>query len=45
DLQVHRRTGEWYRAQLEPHFQQLGLGYWSKRDAGLVFYELETPAA
>ncbi|MBL9037991.1 MAG: class I SAM-dependent methyltransferase [Archangium sp.] len=45
DLQVHRRTGEWYRAQLEPHFQQLGLGYWSKRESGLVFYELETPAA
>ncbi len=41
DMRIHRRPGSWYRKALKPHFQQVGAGLWSKRGAGVIFYELE----
>lgn len=41
DVAVHPRTGAWYRKQLTKHFVEVGCGLWSKRDAGMLFYELE----
>jgi hypothetical protein len=43
DMDVHHRTGEWYRSRLHPHFQQAGAGLWVRR--GIVpLYELESAA-
>jgi SAM-dependent methyltransferase len=44
DTRVFHRPGSRYRALLERHFLQVGAGLWAKRDAGVVFYELEVPA-
>jgi hypothetical protein len=41
DVKVHERTGAWYRARLGKHFIEVGCGLWCKRDAGVLFYELE----
>ncbi len=43
DTRVHQRSGALYRKLLAPHFRQVGAGLWAKRDAALVFYELEVP--
>jgi trans-aconitate methyltransferase len=40
DLDVHHRTGAWYRRRLEPHFRQAGAGLWVRRGA-MPMYELE----
>ncbi len=40
DLEVHHRTGAWYRSLLEPHFRQVGGGMWVPR-GGVPMYELE----
>lgn len=40
DLEVHHRTGKWYRTLLEPHFRQVGGGMWVPR-LGVPMYELE----
>lgn len=40
DMNVHRRTGDWYRRRLEKHFVQAGAGLWVRRGAVLL-YELE----
>ena len=42
DIKVHDRTGKWYRARLDKHFLEVGCGIWCKRDAGVLFYELES---
>ena len=41
DLDVHARSGSWYRKRLLPHFEQAGAGLWVKRDGDVVLYELE----
>ena len=40
DLEVHHRTGAWYRRYLQLHFRQIGAGLWAPR-AGGPMYELE----
>jgi hypothetical protein len=41
DVKVHGRTGTWYRHRLREHFIEVGAGLWCKKDAGVLFYELE----
>lgn len=41
DVKVYGRTGAWYRTRLREHFLEVGAGLWCKKDAGLLFYELE----
>jgi 2-polyprenyl-3-methyl-5-hydroxy-6-metoxy-1,4-benzoquinol methylase len=41
DVKVHERTGAWYRSRLTKHYVEVGCGLWCKRDAGVLFYELE----
>jgi 2-polyprenyl-3-methyl-5-hydroxy-6-metoxy-1,4-benzoquinol methylase len=41
DVKVHGRTGLWYRHRLREHFIEVGAGLWCKKDAGVLFYELE----
>ncbi|MFM9037122.1 MAG: class I SAM-dependent methyltransferase, partial [Actinomycetota bacterium] len=41
DMQVHHRTGEWYRRRLDKHFVQAGAGLWVRRGGSVVLYELE----
>jgi 2-polyprenyl-3-methyl-5-hydroxy-6-metoxy-1,4-benzoquinol methylase len=41
DVKVHGRTGQWYRQRLREHFIEVGAGLWCKKDAGVLFYELE----
>ncbi len=43
DMEVHHRSGEWYRSRLNTHFQQAGAGLWVRR--GVVpLYVLEAAA-
>ena len=41
DVKVHERTGAWYRARLTKDFVEIGAGLWAKKDAPVLFYELE----
>ena len=41
DLDVHWRSGAWYRRRLRRHFIAVGGGLFAVRAAGLRFYELE----
>ncbi len=41
DVKVYERTGSWYRTRLLEHYIEVGCGLWCKRDAGVLFYELE----
>ena len=41
DMDIHWRTGSWYRRRLGRHFQPIGGGLFVARTAGLNFYELE----
>jgi hypothetical protein len=41
DVAVHGRTGAWYRSRLSKHLVEVGCGLWCKKDAGVLFYELE----
>jgi trans-aconitate methyltransferase len=41
DLDVHWRTGEWYRKRLNRGFTEIGGGMWLSRNCSAVFYELE----
>jgi len=43
DVAVHARPGSFYRTRLSKHFIEVGCGLWCKRDAGVLFYELEAP--
>lgn len=44
DRNVHLRPGEWYRTRLRRHFREVGAGFWLRRGAPLVAWELETAA-
>ena len=41
DMDVHRRSGDWYRKRLDPYFVQAGAGLWVRRGGGVLLYELE----
>lgn len=41
DLDIHWRTGDWYRVQLDRHFIEIGGGLWSHRSQPIPFFELE----
>jgi trans-aconitate methyltransferase len=41
DMNIHWRTGSWYRRRLGRHFRAMGGGLFVARDAGVNFYELE----
>lgn len=40
DMEVHHRTGKWYRSHLELELRQVGAGLWVRR-TGIPMYELE----
>jgi hypothetical protein len=41
DMDVHWRSGAWYRRSLTRHFRQVGGGLWARHDAPVVFFDLE----
>ena len=41
DLDVHWRSGSWYRKRLAAGFTEIGAGLWLSRDCAAVFFELE----
>jgi 2-polyprenyl-3-methyl-5-hydroxy-6-metoxy-1,4-benzoquinol methylase len=41
DLDVHWRSGGWYRQQLTVGFMEIGAGLWLSRECPAVFFELE----
>jgi trans-aconitate methyltransferase len=41
DLNVHWRTGNWYRKRLAVGFTEIGAGMWVSRDCSALFFELE----
>ena len=41
DLDVHWRTGRWYRRRLDASFREIGGGLWLSRTSTAVFCELE----
>jgi 2-polyprenyl-3-methyl-5-hydroxy-6-metoxy-1,4-benzoquinol methylase len=42
DRRVAMRTARWYRERLARHFRQIGAGFWIRRGAPLVTWELES---
>ena len=42
DPAVTMRTAEWYRTRLRRHFRQIGAGFWIRRGAPLVTWDLES---
>jgi SAM-dependent methyltransferase len=41
DMNVHARTGRWYRARLGRHFDQVGAGLWLSKRSPVQLWELE----
>ena len=41
DLEVHWRTGKWYRKRLRRGFIEVGAGMWVSRECPVTFFELE----
>jgi hypothetical protein len=41
DMNVHHRSGDWYRRRLNEHFVQAGAGLWVRKGGGVALYELE----
>jgi 2-polyprenyl-3-methyl-5-hydroxy-6-metoxy-1,4-benzoquinol methylase len=41
DLDVHWRTGDWYRRRLRRGFDEIGAGLWVSRTCTAPFFELE----
>lgn len=41
DVQIHPRPGSFYRERLRRSFREVGCGLHAKRDAPVLFYELE----
>jgi SAM-dependent methyltransferase len=42
DPDVHLRSAGWYRSHLARHFREAGLGFWLRRGAPLILWEMET---
>jgi trans-aconitate methyltransferase len=45
DMDVHQRSGAWYRRELNKGFQQVGAGLWLSRHSNIPMYELERCAS
>lgn len=45
DRDVRLRDGEWYRSRLRRAFRAVGAGFWLRRGAPVVLWELETAPA
>lgn len=41
DMEIHWRSGEWYRKRLGRHFTQAGAGLWIAKSSPIALYELE----
>jgi hypothetical protein len=41
DMEIHWRSGEWYRKRLNRHFTQAGAGLWVAKSSAIALYELE----
>lgn len=41
DVDVHPRSGSFYAERLRKHFTRVGAGLWCRKDAPVLFYELE----
>jgi hypothetical protein len=42
DAAVHLRSAHWYRSRLRRDFREAGLGFWLRRGAPIMLWELET---
>ena len=42
DAAVHLRSAHWYRSRLRRDFRDVGLGFWLRRGAPLMLWELES---
>jgi 2-polyprenyl-3-methyl-5-hydroxy-6-metoxy-1,4-benzoquinol methylase len=42
DPNVHLRSARWYRSRLQQNFREAGVGFWLKRGAPLLVWELES---
>jgi SAM-dependent methyltransferase len=42
DSDVHLRSANWYRTQLRKRFNETGAGFWVRRGAPLILWELES---
>jgi SAM-dependent methyltransferase len=42
DSNVHLRSAAWYRRRLSRHFREAGLGFWVRRGAPVMLWELES---
>jgi SAM-dependent methyltransferase len=42
DREVHLRDAEWYASRLRRNFRSIGAGFWVRRGAPLVTWEMET---
>jgi SAM-dependent methyltransferase len=42
DPDVHMRDGNWYRTRLRRYFREIGAGFWVRRGAPIMVWELET---
>ena len=42
DPEVHLRDADWYRTRLRRHFREMGAGFWLRRGAPLIVWEMET---
>jgi SAM-dependent methyltransferase len=42
DANVHLRSAHWYRRRLRRSFREAGLGFWLRRGAPLMLWELES---
>ncbi|MEO8163596.1 MAG: class I SAM-dependent methyltransferase [Ilumatobacteraceae bacterium] len=41
DLDIHSRSGDWYRKRLLKHFIHAGSGLWVAKTSGIALYEFE----
>ena len=42
DPEVHLRDADWYRTRLRRHFREMGAGFWLRRGAPLIVWDMET---
>ena len=42
DPEVHLRDADWYRTRLRRHFREMGAGFWLRRGAPLIVWDMES---
>jgi SAM-dependent methyltransferase len=42
DPEVHLRDADWYRTRLRRYFREMGAGFWLRRGAPLIVWEMES---